>query len=527
MKRIILNIIILFLFQTAYSQTRMIDTEVRPLNRAFLYFNDIPQYTTSLNQEKNKITLKFYDVEVLDSAKDLVSTGIISEIFNIEKEDTLLTSIMITNPRGYTAIPLPYSKAIMVDIFKWDQIDEVEDYYREALLNIMSGLEDNAKLMLDDEKMLEHADANAILGLMYIAENNSSLAFPFIKKAIDLNASIPDIYLAYGQFYEYFNDSATANSYYDKFKKETGKSIFPRFIIELDSSYKSMLMEEPDTNTSELSSKISESLKKPISFKDSLENDESFSLTNSFWIYIIAGGIFVFIVIVFMYYKWRQQQLSDAEQKTMSKTRFEEEVKMAKERSEREIRAKAQSRENQKKAGEGKKQNSVLDKKYGSNKPESKKKIKDIGDIPIELKQKKIVPKQNIEEEAKSNQLEEFLETFIPLKRAEEEEITKASKELIEDDDFTDLEDENEKSSKSKDPNINLAIHLAEEKQRLKKKQIQDLSKDELDENESLDDLAKKHNVERGTIETKSTIDKYSKDKQSLDKLSKKFKKDK
>lgn len=525
MKRIILNIIILFLFQNAYSQTRMIDTEVRPLNRAFLYFNEAPQFSSSLNQEKNKITLKFYDVEVLDSAKDLVSTGIISEIFNIEKEDTLITSIMITNPRGYTAIPLPYSNAVMVDIFKWDKISEDEDFYREALLNIMSGLEDNAKLMLGDEKLAEHADANAMLGLMYISENNSSMAFPFIKKAIELNTSIAEINLAYGQFYEFFNDSLTANKYFDKFKKETGKSSFPRFIINLDSSYKSLLMEKPDTNSTDLSSKISESLKKPINFKDSLTSDESFSLTNSFWIYIIAGGIFVFIVIVFMYYKWRQQQLSDAEQKTMGKTRFEEEVKMAKERSEREIRAKAQSRAKQQKANDTKKKPSVLDKKYGSNKPESKGKIKNTEDIPIELKQKKVVPKKNVEEEAKSNQLEEFLETFIPLKKAEEEEITKASKELIEEEDFSDAPDE--KSKKSKDPNINLAIHLAEEKQRLKKKQIQDLSKDELDENESLDDLAKKHNVEKGTIETKSTIDKYSKDKQSLDKLSKKFKKDK
>ena len=529
MKKITLYILLFITSINLFAQSRLIDIKIIPLNRAYLFFNDLPQFTSELNEEKNKITIRINDVQILDSAREMVSTGIISEIFNIEKEDSLIASILITEPRGFTAIPLIYSQAILVDIFKWDNISKQEDIYREALLNIMSNLRNNAKQLLNDKLLSNHPNANAILGLMYMEENKSDSAFLLINNAVKLKSNIPDVFVAYGQFYEFFNDSIKALEYYDKFIEITGKSNFQKYIIDLDSNhYKFLNNDKVDIDSSDITSIISESLKAPITFQDSLAAEESFSLSNNLWVYIIATGIIIFLVIIFMYLKWRQSQirLSTSDQIEMSKTRFDEEVKMARERSEREIKTREKIREEENKSSKKlkskNKTNSVLEKTYSKSKSDKNKKIEKLKDKPLNFKQKKVTPQQNVKEEDQTNQLEEFLETFIPLKKAEEDEITKASNEIIEE---TNFDDDIDNSNSPKRPNVDLAIHLAEEKQKIKKKNIQSLSENKLDTNDSIEDIAKKMKVEKGTIETKSTLDKYSTDKQSLEKLNSKFNK--
>ena len=133
------------------------------------------------------------------------------------------------------------------------------------------------------------------------------------------------------------------------------------------------------------------------------------------------------------------------------------------------------------------------------------------------IQQFKVKPTKNVKETTNKEQLEKFLTNYIPLKRQEEVE---KKEQQIEDDIVYDADVDIPKSSS---PDINLALKLAEEKNKIKQKQLLDLAKDKLNKEEEILKKAKDLGIEKGSIEEKLHLEEIQKNKELLTKLNKKF----
>ena len=104
------------------SQTTLKKIEINPLNRVMLFFDALPiDYSSELSADKKRIVLKVESSSFENAAAKMPGSGII-QLVNVEKSSTdLLITLNLAEKRGYTAVPLPYSNVIMVEVFKWDK----------------------------------------------------------------------------------------------------------------------------------------------------------------------------------------------------------------------------------------------------------------------------------------------------------------------------------------------------------------------------------------------------------------------
>ena len=108
---------------------------------------------------------------------------------------------------------------------------------------------------------------------------------------------------------------------------------------------------------------------------------------------------------------------------------------------------------------------------------------------------------------------------YIPIKRQEESE--KKEQEIDKDSVY---DAETTYSSNSNTPDLNFALKLAEEKNKIKQKQLIDLAKQKLaNDGKDANEKAKELGIEKGSIEEKQYLDELKENKEMLSKLNKKF----
>ena len=200
-KKIIYPFIIVIVFcyslLAAFAQVQIQRLEIEPLNRAILYCSEIPKnFKTELSADKQKITLKFENARVLDSAREFHGKGIIQDIYVQSFKNNLEISIILKDKRGYTTIPMPYSRALAVEVFQWDKIDEGEDNYRSGLLAIEDNLIPTAKKYLLKSVSLTNTDAAGILGILNLQSGNIKEAIGDFTIALKSGTKIPDVFAA-------------------------------------------------------------------------------------------------------------------------------------------------------------------------------------------------------------------------------------------------------------------------------------------------------------------------------------------
>jgi len=532
MKRF-LNISKLLLFLLALTslansaELRRID--IKPLNRASLYFTNITSFTSSLSEDKQRIILQISDCKALEPARQISSSGIIRDIFSKQIGGDLEISISLNGKRGYTCVDLPYSQSIVIDIFSWDKLSTGEEMYRQSLL----GWKDKTLSVEDLEKSAKEnvMGANAMLGIYFMKEGHPSKAFKYLLKSEINKTNIADVYAALSQIYSLKNISNTAEKYAKKFTEMTDLSGFPE-LPSSDSPSDIILPEQvfmqSEVNNSSTSSASSDTIViKDTEIKDSEKLDilEEYSETI---FYSLLALLFLFIAL-FVIFKFRQKsQNKDVEK--MIASRFAEEVRQAKKASDDKIRNLKNMRgddSEEKEVAQAKKKNVLLKKYQQETQEENTQKKKEIEKKKKNLeKQSEKVPKikkvlikkqENVKEKDNSKDIENFLENYIPIKRDQEkEQIEKAKDELLLDSDVN-----NERQTNS--PDVNLALHLANEKQIMKQKHISELDETGNLDKKSLEKKAKESGLETGSLETKNLINRLEKDETKLSKLSDKF----
>lgn len=512
-------LLLIFVFSTTYNLYSKIDRiSIDPMNRANIFFNSIPEYKSELSDTKKNIILKIKNTEYNPNYSQVSSSGIVKYVSISKSKTELNLNIELSTQRGYTAIPLPYSNSVIVEAFAWEGISSEEDKYREALLAYESGQVDNAKQLLEEIKDKKIANAKAILGLILLKEGNVEQAAPLIFEANKDSSNIYDIYAAMSEIFKWkgLNNEATQND--SIFKEITKLDTYPTFAFIGDPEsvqipeYYYTKKNNDDESLLEGDSTITDA--SSGTFLQEYEDksiSEMFGFSDSYIIFIVILIILSAFMLYYVFGKWKQSKIK--EYKDMSKERFAEEVKEARKKQQEKIKdvvAKSDIKPEENKQND-KKQGNLLQQKYGQGKPNSAR--------LDNIQQFKVRPTKNVKETTNKEQLEKFLTNYIPIKRQEE---TEKKEQEIDNDSVYDAEITY--SSNSNSPDLNLALKLAEEKNKIKQKQLIDLAKQKLaNDGKDITEKAKELGIEKGSIEEKQYLDELKENKEMLSKLNKKF----
>ncbi len=502
--------ILLFLFNfNLYSKIERIDIE--PKNRVNIYFNNIPNFNSELSSDKKNIIITTSVSDFNPNFSQVSGSGIIRFITINKSPENLSLKIELSTERGYVAIPMYYSKSILVEAFSWDGISQEEDKYREALLAYESGLIDETKSLLSSVNSENLPNANALLGLILLKEGKANEAAPLLFTALKDSSNINDIYAGIAEIFKWLGNDSEFIKNDSIFKAKTKLENYPSFPISgikenitiPDYYYPEQVDESLLTD-----SKLDESNTSGTFLKEYEDKSvsELFGFSDTYIVFVIIILLLSFLMLFYVYSKWKKSKLSEF--KDMSKERFSEEIRQARKKQQ----AKTEEVKKNITPKEEKSKN-VLEQKYGQQKPSNPK--------MDNIQQFKVKPTKNVKETTNKEQLEKYLTNYIPVKRQEEVE-KKENK--IEEDSVYDAEPNNNKSNFS--PDVNLALKLSEEKQKIKQKQLLELVKDKKEKHQEDIDIiekAKELGIEEGSIREKLHLDELETNKDMMAKLNKKF----
>jgi hypothetical protein len=476
------------------------------LNRVYLFFNDIPEYNSELNDSKNKITILLSQTQI-NNISQLNSSGVVKSITPFSYPDSSKVIIELSSDgKGFTISPLPYSNALMLDVFDWDRLDQAQTDFRQALFAYESGLETTESELMNAIES-GSSEAKVFLALHYLKKDQVQNANNLLFESFRDSLKIPDLYAGMAEILKIKGEDELSTEFANQFKMFTGKNNYPNLAINYDSS-KIQIPDyfypnnEVDINLDTTNAEILTTVDTlTASAKNSDKSIlEEFGINPLYFIFVAIALVIVLSFLYWTYTKWKKDQINKI--KEISKTKFDEEVRKAKEKND--AKANELKRKRESSAKNPKANSNLISKTYG-------KSNKDI-ELP-DLKQKKVKPVDNVKEEKKTSEIEKFLETYIPAKKEMEKETENDSK--PEDNYYED-------DSQSKSPNAELAMKLAGEKHKKKQEQLLKLTNQKKSESD-IDKTAKDLGLEKGTLETKSSINKLSEDDKRLKKLSNKF----
>ena len=519
--------LILFIPGLLFSQTTVRKIDVSK-SSAVLYFTILPkEYDTKLSEDKKKITIDIPTGSISEDARSVSGKGKIESIYGKNEAGKAVVNIMLKKSAGFTAAPLPYSKAVKVDIFSWDELTPAEDNYHSGLLALEDNIEKAAEKYFSDAADAGHEDAAAFLGIMYLSMGESNNAVKYLHKAIKGKTGIYDTYAAASQLLEMKDYEKQAKIFADHFREKTGIESFPDIaVIESDEELADPwpLLELAESGD----------------FRDSLASDEELAQTDTSderfgrlfdegadttiaetgrngmdmpslvpeWLsnFVLYTAIIILVMIFVLgmaYVKWRKKRQEELLKKSKKKG-FEKDLKSAQKQ------LKPQAKHPGAAAYE-KSQKEVL---KDDNKNEKKEPPKSEDEITRKLKDKDLT----------SSEQEKLYQILSKIEENKLQETKKQEKTET----APDEEKKEDKKKASMPGKLQLAMHLQEEQRKLKNKNIESLKEKGLPvDADKLSEIAKKLGIEKGGLEVKKALSQIEKDKKAMSELEKKFKSDK
>jgi hypothetical protein len=489
MKKTAIIIFCLFFYTGRLGAVNLVSVDIAPDTRAVLLFDGIvDEYNSVLSDNKKNIIITIPNTLVKESAERFVGRGEIDDIYAKNNDSIAEISIFLENAKGYTAVFLPFSQSIIVDVFNWNQLSKSEDHYRTALLGIEDNIYSTTLSELNEAAKLKNPDAAAILGILLIEAGYYQQAEHLLLLAEILETSIHDTYAGLAYIYQEQNNNNDYQKYSEIFTNlnaqykinDIEKNPVLREFVNIDSyNYADSLLTEIKKEKSEKSKKDSVLTD---NFKELFETDstkaDSSNASSGFdfpwWTeFLIMSVAALFLLIIYRYLKWKNKKISEIKSKKSKSDEFRNELKLSQESL--------------------KSKESIAAKKY-KQAVQNEKRINEL------IQQKAIDEKSNSEK----------LQHIIDKKRAENppEEIKTS----------------NIPAKKKMHPKIELAMHLAREQQNIKNKSINEILNQDLPADvDKLNDVAKKLGIEKGSLEVKNAIDKISNDSKKVAELTQKF----
>ncbi len=499
-------------------------------NTGFIYMSSIPKdFQSCLSPNKTKIFINILDASTNGTNQEVHSTGLLQDIFTKQAADTIKITIIAKGRTGYTLIPLPYSKTLMVELFDWSKLNKAQDNYRKGLLAIENGIINPAKKSLIQASELGNPNAAANLALLQLYDGKIKSAFKNLLFANNLHTNIPDAYAGLSQIYKMYNMADKASHFSDIFTKMTGLTSFPEIIIG----------EIPADDSLDLETiKLLEKINQPISKIEKVENDTlnqkfknilkpvgkksikkntTWQVIKSFfpdWFFnyilvVIALAFLAAAALWFSYIKWKKIQMQNNDKTIyIDRPNFDKDLKNAHNSNAMKSHASNLYKENELKSEET--TQSKIDKEKTEN-----KNILDKNSIKSSNKQlrKPPITKKVKDENNFGNKIDKIAQQLIAAQKQQ-------SLEQYEDN----IKLEQKKEKESVDASTKLAKQLQSKKQKLKQQQLEKLSDELPKESDKIDELAKNLNLEKRTLKTKKYLSDLEKDTKSLDGIKLKFK---
>lgn len=450
---------------------------------SYIYFDSIPKYETILSDDKTKLRLILNNTKLSTTNEQVNSSGKIKEIYSYQKENNTELLLTFNDKSGFNIIPQFLSQSLRIEIFNWSDLSPYEDKYRTAMLGFEEGIYESVIEGLKSASKDSIIDATAYLGIIFLKQGKINSSEKVLLNAETWKSTVFDIYAALGQIYDLKKDSLKSKRYYDLFfSKSDIKSVTKINIdtlIERDNSIiedlSFLVFKEQDLTESD--SLLNRKFESIFSDRDTLRQTD-FNTSNFPWwfeyiVWIVIGFL---ILVIFFYLKWRQNQLKNKNRNKKSKVSFSNEIKASNE--------------------EVNLSRSALVAKYKQN---------------INLNDEKYSDEKNSE-----NLNIESEEENVVINKALDAIKIKQKEKAIKD----------EELQNSKNAQIKLAMNLAEEQKKIKSNEIKNFS-DNL-KNADLDKLNKialKLGIEKGIEENVNKFEQIKSDKDTLDKLTKKFSK--
>lgn len=512
-------LIITILFALTYNLNAKLERVIiNPKNRVNLYFNTIPTYKSELKRDKKNVFLYLEDSEFVNRYSQVSGTGIVRFVTVTLVDKKVKVQIEFTTNRGYTAIPLPFSNSIIVEGFSWENIDKEEDTYREALLALESGSTEQAKELLITIADGKIADAKAILGLLQLKDGNIIEGAKHLFEANRDSSTIEDIYAGLAEIFKWKGFTEDANKNDSIFRSITKLAGYPSYAY--SGNPEDLLIPEyyysnQQTNNKEgLDTTISDEKSSNTFLADSEGKSvsELLGFSDGYVIFTIIILLLSAFMLYYVYNKWKKSKIQEF--KNMSSNMFQEEIRQA--RMKQKYKIEDQQRINED-LGITKKETdekpNILKKKYGQNPITPKKE---------NIQQFKVKATKNVKEITNKEQLEKFLTNFIPLKRIEEDEkkVEAQAKEK-------EYDSDKEIKIETNSPDVNLALRLAEEKNRIKQKQLIDIAnqkrKNEIESNSNDKQELTEESSSDINDNIENNLNNISDNNELLSKLNKKF----
>lgn len=504
MKKII-TILILFSVLSVnkiVAQQQLKNIIIDEKERVFLYFKNYPIiYKSDLSEDKTKIIINLNNSTAADTVRLKQGKGKINDVYVQTQKNKISIFISMSEQVGYTAVPLPFSRSILVETFRWDKLSPIEDTLRQGLLALEDNIQDVARKFIFSASMQCNPLATFFMGLIFLQEGKINSALHYLRYAELNNVDIPDLYAAISQIYSLKNHPDSANKYSLIFQNKTGFSYTPKIniynIVESDTIFLEPISHlhltlnaksdtiKTTTDTSEIAKKFEKI------FTDTLKKeDEIPAIYNQILTYV--GGVIlgIILLIVYLYLRWRQKQLQDIAKTTKAKTTkksHKTEEKKSPDTATQLIAAKTYAKQQKPSTPENKSNTEIQ--------PET-----------IQFKEK---------QEALTNIIQE-------IRSEQENKETKKQNEDLK----TQKESEPTTKSKPISAKIEIAMNLVEEQRKIKQKNIEQLGKTIEIEMSRLTEIARSLGIEKGSLETRKAIENIQNDPEKLRNFLQKFKKD-
>ncbi len=507
---------------TALNDVKRVD--IQKPGRIIFYCSDTPQeFSTKLSEDKKKITIILKNAAITDTLRDIPGKHQVSSIRIEPEKNNLQIRIYLNSKKGYTAIPLHYSRALQVEVFNWDNLSPAEDSYRSGLLALEDGLTDPASKYLKKAARAGHGNAAAVLGVNELRNGKLNSALDHLYIAAKDKTDIYDAYGALSQIFEEYGFLDKAGFFAEAFKVKTGLNYInrqqipepPTELDKLESESLVKILDDPAMNDSTLLMKPGE-VKDTTGKKDGRfsnifgeqadtaaaedeydENKPSSYVPSWFTDILLYAVIFIVLIAVIIggaYYRWRKAKL-----KKTTDTFTDELSKSMKQES-----------------GQPQKQPEQTSKDTGS-----KGQLIDKSTDSEEKKQEK--PPQKETDSEKHRQISKGKTDQDKLL-----EILSRVKEFKETDQGKEQEQnpQQEQSSKAEqiNPKLELAMHLKNEQQKIKSGEIESPDETELTSDmNKLSEAAQKLGIIKEKVESNKNLEKPGTDKSTISKLRKKF----
>jgi|GEM_PF-6890483 len=524
MKRIILTVILMLYSFYPHSEitAQILQDLTFPASNSIILMFDSPEaiernmFSSELSEDKTSIKLDMLAVEYSDELTNQIRSGKINGVYYTNMDSHLVIDIKMNDSYGYTCVPQPLTASLVLTIFKWNEIDKGEDSYRAAQLAMESDIDEEVISNLIDAIDNGSQPAQALLAFIQSNENPATSVEQFKNSKPD-HTLLPDVAFVASDLLGKSGFDNEAAKWMERYEFLTGNKINEEI--------------QPSTFLDDL---ITENVKDKAEDEIPASEIASSSGENKNWddIFLLIGislssiAILTLILVLFQRRKRKQlekhQLTTEVSNEVRSET-FEEQL----------LAAKLRRRKTDTQAENA----SELISQIASSKSETNKNnllsnkidklINDTPSISIESKDELFPDEEtgslNVHIEEKKNDIEAFLQSFIPQRRTLEEQssndLASTIRNVVNEVELKNLEN----TAHMQTAELELALKIAEKENNNKFNKLRKLSLENLEGNQRLEELSKQLNIDQTTLSAKKKVADLQVNKSRLSKLSKRF----